>query len=87
MRRQICNKVRHSGGVRHPVVDSVSIFLYTSKSIVLATHVNNILVLASNTILINNLFKEISSISKLEITNLGEIEEFLKVEIIRERKN
>ena len=24
MRRQICNKVRHSGGVRHPVVDGVS---------------------------------------------------------------
>ena len=64
-----------------------SIFLHTSKFIVLATHVDDILVFASNTILVNNLYKEISSISKLEITNLGEIEEFLKVEIIRERKN
>ena len=64
-----------------------SIFLHTSKSIVLATHVDGILVFASNTILVNNLYKRISSISKLEITNLGEIKEFLGVEIIKDRKN
>jgi hypothetical protein len=44
-------------------------------------------VFASNTILVNNLYKDLSSISKLEITNLGEIKEFLGVEIIRDRKN
>ena len=64
-----------------------SIFIHTSKSIVLATHVDDILVFASNTILVNNLYKDLSSISKLEITNLGEIKEFLGVEIIRDRKN
>ena len=64
-----------------------SIFIFTSKSIVLATHVDDILVFASNTTLINNLYKELSSISKLEITYLEEIKEFLRVEIIRDRKN
>ena len=63
-----------------------SIFIHTSKPIVLATHVDDILVFASNIILVNNLYKELSSISKLEITNLGEIKEFLGVEIIRDRK-
>jgi hypothetical protein len=62
-------------------------FIYTSKSIVLATHVDDILVFASNTILVNSHYKDLSSISKLEINNLGEIKEFLRVEIIRDRKN
>ena len=64
-----------------------SILIHTSKSIVLTTHVNDILVFASNIILVNNLYKDLSSISKLEITNLGEIKEFFRVEIIRDRKN
>ena len=40
---------------------------------------------ASNLELVNNLYKDLTKVSKLEITNLGEIKEFLGVEIIRNR--
>ena len=33
--------------------------------------------------LVNNLYKTLSTLSKLEITNLGKIKEFLGIEIIR----
>ena len=35
--------------------------------------------------LVNNLYKDLSRTSKLEITNLEEIKEFLEVKIIRDR--
>jgi hypothetical protein len=52
---------------------------------VLATHVDDILVFAKDINLVNTLYKELTSTSKLEVTNLGEIKEFLGVEIIRDR--
>ena len=35
--------------------------------------------------MIDNLYKDLTSISKLEVSNLGEIREFLGVKIIRNR--
>ena len=64
-----------------------SVFIHKEKPIILATHVDDILVFAQNIDLINNLYKDLSRTSKLEITNLGEIKEFLGVEIIRDRSN
>jgi hypothetical protein len=40
------------------------------------------LVFASTVDLANNLYNGLSRVSKLDITNLGEIKEFLEVEII-----
>jgi len=62
-----------------------SIFIHKTKEIVLATHVDDIIVFSKNIDLINTLYRDITNISKLEITNLGEIKEFLGVEIIRDR--
>ncbi|RYE04909.1 MAG: hypothetical protein EOP33_08175, partial [Rickettsiaceae bacterium] len=62
-----------------------SIFIHRDKPIVLATHVDDILVFAKDISLVNNLYKDLVSTSKLEVTNLGEIKEFLGVEIIRDR--
>ena len=62
-----------------------SVFIHKDKAIILATHVDDILVFASSIDLVNNLYKDLATISKLEITNLGEIKEFLGVEIIRDR--
>lgn len=62
-----------------------SIFIHTIKPIILATHVDDILVFAKDITLVNNLYKELATSSKLDITNLGEIKEFLGVEIIRDR--
>ena len=43
MRRQICNKVRHSGGVRHPVVDGVTIKEVNNKQDWESVYINSIL--------------------------------------------
>ena len=63
-----------------------SIFIYKEKPIILATHVDNILVFAKDISLVNSLYRDLTTTSKLEVTNLGEIKEFLGVEIIRDRK-
>lgn len=55
--------------------------------IVLATHVDDILVFAKTKEIANNIYKDLTEYSKLEISNLGEIREFLGVEIIRNRSN
>jgi hypothetical protein len=52
---------------------------------VLATHVDDILVFAKDISLINSLYKDLTSTSKLDVTNLGEIKEFLGVKILRDR--
>ena len=62
-----------------------SVFIHKDKPIILATHVDDILVFAKDIELVNNLYKDLTKTSKLEITNLGEIKEFLGVEIIRNR--
>jgi hypothetical protein len=62
-----------------------SIYLHSNKPIVLATHVDDILVFAKNINLVSNLYIDLTKVSKLEVTNLGEIKEFLGVEIIRDR--
>jgi hypothetical protein len=62
-----------------------SIFIHKEKPIVLATHVDDILVFAKDIMLVNNLYKDLTTTSKLEVSNLGEIKEFLGVEIIRDR--
>jgi hypothetical protein len=64
-----------------------SIFIHKYKPIILATHVDDILVFAKDISLINSLYKDLTSTSKLEVTNLGEIKEFLGVEIIRDRSS
>lgn len=64
-----------------------SIFIHKHKPILLATHVDDILVFAKDISLINSLYKDLTRTSKLEVTNLGEIKEFLGVEIIRDRAN
>jgi hypothetical protein len=61
--------------------------VHKTKEIILATHVDDILVFAKNIDLVNNLYKDLAKISKLEITDLGEIKVFLGVEIIRDRAN
>jgi hypothetical protein len=52
---------------------------------VLATYVDNILVFKKDISLIDSLYKDLTSTSKLDITNLGKIKEFLGVEILRDR--
>jgi hypothetical protein len=64
-----------------------SVFVHKTKEIILATHVDDILVFAKSIDLVNNLYKDLAKSSRLEITNLGEIKEFLGVEIIRDRAN
>jgi hypothetical protein len=61
-----------------------SIFIHKEKPIVLATYVDDILVFAKDIMLVNNLYKDLTTTSKLEVSNLGEIKEFLGVEIIRD---
>jgi hypothetical protein len=62
-----------------------SVFIHEEKPIVLATHVDDILVFAKDATLVNSLYKDLSNIPNLEVTNLGEIKEFLGVKIIRDR--
>ena len=62
-----------------------SVFIHKTKPIILATHVDDILVFSSRLSLVKDLYKDLTKISKLEVTNLGEIKEFLGVEIIRNR--
>jgi len=62
-----------------------SIFISKDKPILLATHVDDILVFAKDISLVNSLYKDLSRISNLEISNLGEIKEFLGIEVIRNR--
>lgn len=79
-------KILESLGFTSLKIDN-SVFVHKEKPIILATHVDDILVFAQNIDLVNNLYKDLSRTSKLEITNLGEIKEFLGVEIIRDRPN
>ena len=60
-----------------------SVFIHKDKPIILATHIDDILVFAKDIELVKNLYKDLTKTSKLEITNLEEIKEFLGVEIIR----
>jgi hypothetical protein len=76
-------KVLESIGFKALKIDN-SIFIHTNKPIVLATHVDDILVFAKDLELVNSLYKDLTS-TKLEVSNLGEIKEFLGVEIIRDR--
>ena len=62
-----------------------SIFIHKTKAIVLAIYVDDILVFARDISLVNSLYKDLTTTSKLEVTNLGEIKEFLGVGIIRDR--
>jgi hypothetical protein len=62
-----------------------SVFINKENSIILATHVNDILVFAKHIKLVHNLYRYLSRISKLDMPNLGEIKEFLGVEIIGNR--
>jgi len=62
-----------------------SVFIYKRDPIILAIYIDNILVFSNNITLVNNLYKDLSRTSKLDITNLEEIKEFLEVEIIRNR--
>jgi hypothetical protein len=62
-----------------------SVFINKENSIILATHVDDILVFAKHIKLVDNLYRYLSRISKLDIPNLGEIKEFLGVEIIGNR--
>jgi hypothetical protein len=59
--------------------------MHKTKAIVLATYIDDILVFTKDISLINNLYKDLIQTSNLEVTNLGEIKEFLGVEIIRDR--
>jgi hypothetical protein len=77
-------KVLETIGFKPLKIDN-SIFIHLNKPIVLATHVDDILVFAKNLELINSLHKELVTTSKLEVSNLGEIKEFLGIEIIRDR--
>ena len=51
----------------------------------LATHIDNILVFSKYKDLINNLYINLTKLSRLEVSNLGKIKEFLGVAIIRNR--
>jgi hypothetical protein len=53
-----------------------SIFIYNTKPIIIATHVDDILVFTRDINLVNSLYKDLVKSSKLEITNLGEIKNF-----------
>jgi hypothetical protein len=53
-----------------------SVFVHKTKEIILATHVDDILVFAKSIDLVNNLYKDLAKSSKLKITNLGEKKSF-----------
>jgi hypothetical protein len=68
-----------------PLQTDTATYISTSKKIIIATHVDDLLIFAKSKQIIDSLFKELSSISTLEIKNLGEVKEFLGVEIYRNR--
>ena len=59
--------------------------MYNTKPIILATYVDNLLVFTTSLELVNNLNKDLTKSSKLEITDLKDNKEFLSIEIIRHR--
>jgi hypothetical protein len=65
-------------------ISDTAIFINEKEPIILAVHVDDILVFAKNKGLVDNLFSNLQS-TKLEVSNLGELNEFLGIEINRDR--
>ena len=70
-----------------PLLSDTATYINSSKGIIIATHVDDLLIFAKDKQIIDRLFKDLSNISNLEIKNLGEVREFLGVEVIRDKTN
>ena len=68
------------------LISDTAVFINSTKPIILAIHVDDILVLAKDLSYIKELYNQLAD-SKLEVSNLGEAKEFLGIEIIRDRAN
>ena len=62
-----------------------SIFINKNRNIILATHIDDILVFSDKLEYINSLYKDLSQ--ELEVSNLGEIKYYLGIEVLRDRSN
>ena len=70
-----------------PLQTDTATYISYSKRVIIATHVDDLLIFAKEKQIIDTLFKDLSSVSTLEIKNLGEVREFLGVEIYRDRSS
>ena len=70
-----------------PLLSDTATYINSSKGVIIATHVGDLLIFAKDKQIIKDLFSDLSSISSLEIKDLGEIREFLGVQVIRDRAN
>lgn len=61
-------------------------YLNREKAMIIATHVDDLLVFAKTKQLVDQLLKDLGAVSSLEIKNLGEVKEFLGVEVIRKKE-
>ena len=68
------------------LISDTAVFINKDKPIILAIHVDDILVFAKNTSYIDELYNQLVD-AKLEVSNLGEARDFLGIEIIRNRQN
>ena len=68
-----------------PLLSDTATYINSSKGVIIATHVDDLLIFAKDKQIIKDLFSDLSSISSLEIKDLGEIREFLGVQVIRDR--
>ena len=69
------------------LMSDTATFLNKEKAIIIATHVDDLLIFAKNKQVVDNLYKDLEAVSSLEIKNLGEVREFLGVEVIRDKAN
>lgn len=58
-------------------------YINCDQKIIIATHVDDLLIFGENEQKIKNLFHDLSDISDLEIKDLGNVSEFLSIQIIR----
>lgn len=68
-----------------PIPADNSIFINKNKDVILATHIDDILVFSKTIEDINNLYNKLNK--DLQISNLGEVKYYLGIEIIRDRQN
>lgn len=68
------------------LISDNSIHVHTTRNIILAVYVDDLLIFAKDVHSVDDLFKDLRS-KDLDITNLGPITEFLGIEIIRDRSN
>ena len=68
-----------------PLLVDTATYIHYNKKMIIATHVDDLLIFAANNDQIDQLYQDLSGISNLQIKDLGDVTQYLGVQVIRDR--